>query len=167
MKIADKELSEYFSVIKLPLAVLVLFYIASTIYASVDYASYVSVFGGLTAFLVYLFVFGYLGWSSVTDYKLSVRHSAWAGAVMGFLAGLASASAMLVMVHFIPEVAEYAVDQAVAQGAPAASLEMVKNMLYIGAYFSLFLGPLFIGAIGALLSGLSAWATSRFKSGKR
>lgn len=167
MNIAQKEFRDYWRVMKIPFMILALFSIAGLVYAYIDYKAYIGLFGGWTGYIISILVFGYLGWSSVKDYKFSVRQAAWSGAILGVIAGLFGAVLSVIMMFTVPGLLDFTVRQAIASGASAAQTDMIKTTVKIVTFAGLILGPLINALIGAAISSLGGFIGAKTCSGKK
>jgi membrane protease YdiL (CAAX protease family) len=153
MKIAEKELSYYWKIIRIPLLILVVWSIASLVIAMVSYSMYKGIFSAAAGLILSVCVFGFVGWTTVKDYKGTVKLGAWAGALTGILIGLIGGVIGILMVYLVPAVTSDAVRQATAAGTPS---DTAKSMVIIGSYFGLIIGLIINGIIGAILAAIGA-----------
>lgn len=158
MEFAEKEFGYYWKIIRTPLLILVVWSVAALVVAMVSYSAYESIFGGIAGLILSICVFGFVGWTTVKDYKGTVKLGAWAGALTGILIGLIGGAFGVLMVYLVPQLTSEAVKQATAAGAPA---ESVKGFIVIGAYFGLIIGPVVNGVIGAILSAIGAFIAKK------
>jgi len=70
----------------------------------------------------------------------------------GIIAGFIGAVISLIMFYLVPDLKEYTLSQAAAQGAPAASIE---PFIAIGMYLGLITGPLVLAILGVIISAIA------------
>ena len=160
MQFGEKDFSYYWKIIKVPLIILVSWNILAIIVAKISLYWYQSIFSGTASILFQVAIFGFIGYTTITEIKGTPKNSMWAGALTGILGGLIGAVLAIIMINFVPEVFEPSIRQAVAKGAPE---ETVRFMIRVGTYFSFITGPLFSGITGALVSGIAGLITKKVK----
>jgi len=147
IKFANKSFSYYWKCIKIPIYILLGWYLAAIITAKVSMDLYISIFSGWGGALLVFLLFGFSGYMIVADHKGKPKNAAWTGALVGIIGGFAGALVGILMVFIAPEMIEFAVKSAVAQGAPE---DLVRTMMGIMSYVQLIVSPLINGLLGAL-----------------
>ncbi|MFH1642998.1 MAG: hypothetical protein ABIC04_08950 [Nanoarchaeota archaeon] len=158
MKFADKDFLEYWKVIKIPTYILVAWGVLGFIISAVSFSLYQSVFAPVAGWILTVSAFGFIGWFGVKDHKVSLKFSAWAGALSGAISGFAGAGLGILMYHFVPEVIQAALAQTAASGVDAATLQ---SYMSIGIYIGLITGPLVTAIIGAIISTLASFIAQK------
>jgi len=158
MEFAKKDFSYYWIIIRLPLLALVLWSILSVIIARFAIQWHSSIFGTWQSMIIQLIVFGFIGYTIIAEHKGEVRHSAWGGAITGVIVGFIGAILALIAFYFVPQMYEAGIQQAVAQGAPEAT---VRSFMKLGLYIGFVTGPLFSGLIGAGISAIAGVITKK------
>jgi len=159
IKFANKDFSYYWKCIRIPIYILMGWYLAAIIVAKLSMDLYISIFSGWGGGLLVFLLFGFSGYMIVADHKGKPKNAAWAGALVGVIGGFAGAVVGILLALIAPEMIEYAVKTAVAQGAPE---DLVRTMVGIMSYVQLILSPVINGLLGALfgwIGGLIARKT--------
>ncbi|MBU1976047.1 MAG: hypothetical protein KKG59_06610 [Nanoarchaeota archaeon] len=146
MKFAKKEFSFYWKIIQIPVYILVLWSLAGLFTAKYALDSYLKVFGSPWAAAIGIAVYAIVGYLAVADHKFNIKLAAWAGALTGIISAFIGAIIGIILLTWVPEITENAVQQAIEQGAPE---EIIRGFMTIGAYVQLVLGPLFSGLLAA------------------
>jgi hypothetical protein len=131
MKIGEKEFSDYWKIIKIPVFVLSAWYIAGLICAIISFSSYTSIFSGAAGWSLMIIFFGFIGWTAVKDFKETIKSAAWAGALAGAIVGIVSGVVGVIMYYTVPSLMQYAINMAVQAGASALD---VQKFMVIGVY---------------------------------
>lgn len=160
MKFAGKNFSFYWGIIKIPVAILVLWSIVGFIAAKFYYATYKSTFSGSAGLIISVLVFAFVGMCTARDCKGTVKQAAWAGALTGIIAGFVGAIVGWLTITFVPQLVEDAVAMAVQSKASEA---IVRSFITLSTYLGFITGPLFDGLIGAGVAALSAFIACKIR----
>ncbi|MEM0475877.1 MAG: hypothetical protein QW343_03730 [Candidatus Norongarragalinales archaeon] len=162
--VAGKTLGEYWSVVKLPVLVVVAWSIIQMLAAFISpglYAGYGFMAGGMLGLLgslIGLVAFLYIGWSAIKTHGYELMHAAVAGGVAGVITGIVAF--ILSIVTF------FGVGSAVVAAAAAAGMGYgaAAGMFTVGAIVIGGITGLIVGAIvGAILAGIGAFAAQNVK----
>jgi uncharacterized membrane protein YfcA len=153
LKFAGKDFQFYWKIIEFPFYLLLLWTISSVVISYINFSLYLSLFSWYSNLIVTLAVFGIVGWSAVKDYKANNKECAWSGAMLGAIIGMISAVLGIIMVYTVPALTEFALQNALNQGAQV-SAELIESMTKIGAFIGLVTSPLFNSLIGAAISAI-------------
>ena len=157
MKFANKEFSEYWKIIKIPVYVLIAWNILGFILSLISFSLYMTIFSSSGSLILTIAIFGFIGWTAVKDHKQTAKIAAWSGALTGAIAGFIGAIIGIVMFYIVPEMTQLAIVQA---GANAAAVE---GFIKIGIYMGLITGPLISGIIGAIIALITALIAKKIK----
>lgn len=152
MRFAEKEFTDYWKIIKLPTYVSVAWVVAGLITSKISFSIYQAIFSPSANWALTIAVFAFIGWTAVKDHKETIKIAAWAGALSGAISGLAGAVTGLIMFYLVPNLLQYMLSQAAAQGVAVAS---VQQFIVIGMYLGLVTGPLISAIVGAILSAIA------------
>lgn len=158
MEFAGKDFKFYWDIIEFPFYLGIIWIIASTVTAIFSFSLYLSIFSWYSNLIIFLAIFGFIGWRAVKERKTGLKEAAWAGAIAGVLIGLISAVISIVLVNFFPQILEFYVQQAL-QISSEAPADFLRSAIKIQAYVGLITGPLInaiIGAVASTLTGLVA-----------
>lgn len=153
IKLAGKEFDYYWKIMKIPLIVLVVWALLGFFVSLFSYATYQTVFSNIAGTVLIIIIFGFIGWTTVKDYKGTVKMGAWAGVLTGLIYGFIGGIIGILMINLVPDVTTDALARATAQGA---SVEMIQSFIRIGAYLGLIIGPIINAIIGAVISAIGA-----------
>ncbi|MFH1590504.1 MAG: hypothetical protein ABIC95_01115 [archaeon] len=159
MKFAEKDISYYWPIIKLPFWALLIWNVAAMVVAWVSFDLFQSIFSQWASLLIGVAAFGFAGYTAVKDHKGGIRHAAWSGALLGVAIGLVGAVIYIVMLAFVPQI----IDLAMAQVPPEAGMgrDQLATMMQMMSYIQLITGPLFNALIGALLGAVSGFVAKK------
>lgn len=158
MKFAEKGFTDYWKIIKLPTYVSVAWVLAGLITSKISFSIYQAIFSPSANWALTIAVFAFIGWTAVKDHKETIKIAAWAGALSGAISGFIGAVTGLVMFYLVPDLLQYMLSSAAAQGIAVAS---VQQFMVIGMYIGLVTGPLISGVVGAILSAIAAWIAKK------
>lgn len=158
MKFAEKGFTDYWKIIKLPTYVSVAWVLAGLITSKISFSIYQTVFSPSANWALTIAVFAFIGWTAVKDHKETIKIAAWAGALSGAISGFIGAVTGLIMFYLVPDLLQYMLSSAAAQGIPVAS---VQQFMVIGMYIGLVTGPLISAIVGAILSAIAAWIAKK------
>ena len=158
MKFAEKDISYYWKIFKIPLLILLSWSIVGFIISLSSYQTYKSIFSGIVGLVVSVALYGITGYLAVADHKATIKQSAWSGALLGITAGFIGGIIGILMFNLVPEFVADTVRDAVAQGAQA---ELTKNIMKISTYIGPITGPIFGGLIGALIAAIGGFISKK------
>ncbi len=160
MKLGEKEIKDYWAIVKIPTFIIIGWYVVGLIFSAVAYQIYQSVFQGIAGWLILVAYFGFIGWVSVKEHKLKPSQAGWAGAVGGIVIGFVGGIFSILTYFLLPSVIDQAVMQAVAKGAPEAT---VRSMMSITIYFGVIIAPVINGLVGWVLSAITGLVAKKIK----
>jgi len=149
MKFANKEIKDYWKIIKIPTLILIAYNVLALIIGFISFELYTSIFSPIPGLVLTIAAFGFIGWHAVKDFKETVKVAAWAGAVSGVISGFVGAIIGIIMFYLVPDIILMAASQA------GADPSQIQGLLAIGIYIGLVTGPLFSGIIGAIISSIT------------
>ncbi len=153
MKFAEKEFKDYWKIIKISTYILIAWSLAALIVSKISFSLYLTIFSAPANWALTIVAFAFIGWTAIKDYKGTIKIAAWAGALAGIIVGFAGALIGILTFYLVPELVEYAITQAAAQGVPA---DTIRGFMSISIYVGLVTGPLITSLIGAALSSIAA-----------
>ncbi len=135
---------------EIPVYVVIVWSIAAIILAGMGFIG--TTVQAVLGYIIIIAAFVYVGFmvkkaGETTGY--AAKTGAFAGAITGFAGGILG----IISFYYFPAIYTEAINQAVAQGAPA---DMTRSIITIGVYVGLITGPIFSALIGAGLSALGS-----------
>jgi len=155
MKFANKELKDYWKIIKIPTYILVAWALLGTILSIVSFSTYLTIFSPLASWILTIAVFGFAGWTAVKDHKERIKVAAWSGALIGVIVGLAGAVLSIILYFLFPSVIQATLQMAGTNAAAA------QDFLLIGLLIGFVTGPLINGIVGAIISVIAGLIASK------
>ena len=164
MRFAGEGVEFYWSIIRVPLLILVGWHVVSLMAGIFWFdAVYKEVFANsLVGNVVPLALFVIAGYLAVAEHGAGNGQAAWSGALTGLLGGAAAAVVGVLAIKFTP-LLEWSVEQALAQAAASGETmgrETMRGMTRVFMTIGLALSPVFSALIGAL-AGLGGGAVAR------
>jgi hypothetical protein len=155
MKFAQKEFSYYWKIIMIPIIVLVAWGILGFIIGIISYSLYATIFSPLAGWILTIAVFGFIGYTTVKDYKEKITIAAWAGALAGVISGFIGGIIGIFMYYFVPEIIQAAIMQT------GQNIAAIESYMQIAMYIGLITGPIISGLVGAAIAALAAFITTK------
>lgn len=149
MKLGNKEIKDYWKMIRIPTLILITYSVLALIISFISFEIYTIIFSPLPGLVLTIAVFGFIGWHAVKEFKETVKVAAWAGALSGVISGFVGAILGIIMFYTVPDLILMAASRA---GADPSQLQ---GIMTIGMYIGLIMGPLFSGIIGAIISSIA------------
>jgi hypothetical protein len=155
MKIAGKKWSYYWSIVRVPVVILVLLHFAGLVIGDYSRANYrIGFFGGIAIWVLPVVIYLLVGWNSVKRHNGSVGDGTWAGLLTGVIAGLADMVAMWILINVERAVAvlEHGTTGILGGGGMYSADSLILTIV---------LFPFWFGVQGALLSAVGAWVAKK------
>lgn len=153
------EFKEFWKIIKIPVYVLVGWNVLGLIIAVISYSLYTSIFSGVATWVLMAAVFGFVGYSAVKDYNLSIGGSAKAGAFAGAIVGVVGGILGVVIITAVPQVLEQVIELGVESGV---ARDTIESMAKIGVYLGIIIGPITNAIIGSIIAALGGLIAKKF-----
>ena len=158
MKIADKNLGYYWSIVKWPFVV----YIVAGIVLSV--LSYISPFFSLLILPVLILVIAYVGWITVKKKDGSIVNAAISGVFFGLIMGIISVILIIVssfvVMSLLPPLPSYS-DEIFSDSPAVDALSkinmLVSKVIFIFVMVGIFVLPPFYAIISAIIATIAGF----------
>ncbi len=152
MKLANKELKEYFDMMKLPLLVVIAVMFFSFVIGLIPLiGGLFNVFTGGIRWLLFVAAAGYVGWVAVKNYKAEIVHTVIAGLIFGVITGVFGA--VFGFLRIMLSAFTTAASGNLIGAGIAGGFGMVFSV--IGLIFAVFIGA-GLGVVCSLIGGLIA-----------
>jgi uncharacterized membrane protein YfcA len=126
----------------------------------IDFNIYMTIFGGVSFWIVALAVYGITAWSRVEDHNEKLGDVVRTMALVGVLVGVFSAIIGFIMIQTNPYLLSFTMQQ-IAEMGVSLSQEQMQSQMQIGAYIGFISGPIVNAGIAALCSALGAFVAKK------